>query len=258
MKTKNDWCFRFFNSPDYLTIYKDMTGPARTQTELQFCKSVLRWKRKDRILDAPCGAGRHSLQAALRGYNITGLDFSTYLLHTAQEKSMRLPNQSPRPLWVRGLLQNLPFATHTFDSVICMFSSFGYGETEEENLRVMNEFARVLKPGGRVLIDLMNRHFIISHLHPVFTSLQQGLYVREERMLTDNEHRLHNRISVEDQQGNKRTYLYNPWLYNGWELALLANQAGLQAENIYGNFEEEPYETESQRAMLIARKPSTP
>lgn len=255
MKTKNDWCFRFFNTPDYLDIYKDMTGPVRTQIELDFCKRVLKWKRNDSILDAPCGAGRHSLHIAFRGYHVTGLDFSNYLLGVALAKSARLPEESPDPRFVRGLLQKLPFPSNCFNSIICMFSSFGYGETEEDNLAVMKEFARVLKPDGKVLIDLMNRHFIVSHLNSVYTSFKKGLRVREERTLTNDRHRLHNLITVQDREGNKRRYLYNPWLYNGWELALLANQADLQVDNIYGDFDEQPYETESQRAMLVAKKP---
>jgi ubiquinone/menaquinone biosynthesis C-methylase UbiE len=257
LKNKNDWCFRFFNNPDYLTIYKDMTGPARTLDELQFCKSVLQWKKQDCILDAPCGAGRHSLQIARQGYHVYGLDFSYYLLGKALEAANRLPIHCPYPYFFRGLLQQLPFKTHCFNYVICMFSSFGYGETEDDNLHVIREFSRVLKPGGKVLIDLMNRHFIIPRLNKVYHSTQYGLTVKEERTITDKEHRLHNVITIQDKNGDKRMYLYNPWLYNGWELALLANKADLEVDAIYGNFDGEPYETSSQRAMLVARKPNS-
>ncbi|MBD3266797.1 methyltransferase domain-containing protein [bacterium] len=255
LKTKHEWCFRFFNNPDYLTIYKDMTGPARTETEVEFCQAVFKWKRGDPILDAPCGAGRHALQIAKQGFTVTGLDFSNYLLGRAVYRSNRLPLHYPYPYFIRGLMQTMPFLDNHFQYIICMFSSFGYGETQEENLAVMKEFHRVLKPGGKALIDLMNRHFIIPRLNKVYTSVQHGLKVREERSITDNQHRLHNVISVEDREGNRRTYLYNPWLYNGWELAYLANQAGLEVDAIYGNFDREEYTLESQRAMLVARKP---
>lgn len=255
MKTKNDWCFRFFNNPDYLKIYSDMTGPERTKQELDFCKKFLGWKKGEPILDAPCGAGRHSLHIAQLGYTVTGVDFSWFLLAQAKEKAGQLPLQCTPPQWIRGLLQQIPCKDELFSHVICMFSSFGYGETEEDNLAVLKEFSRVIKPGGKILIDLMNRQFIVTHLNKVYHSVQHGLKVKEERMITDNGHRLHNVITVQDTQGEKRMYLYNPWLYNGWDLALLANKADLEVEAIYGDFNGNLYETESQRAMLIARKP---
>lgn len=254
MKHKNDWAFRFFNSSDYLDIYHDMTGPHRTQQEISFCERVLRWTPNDPILDAPCGAGRHTIELSRRGYGIVGLDFSDFLLSKAEE-SMAGMNIFLPPRFVRGLMQHTPFVQNSFQYIICMFSSFGYGETQEDNTRVLEEFTRVLKPGGKVLVDVMNRHFIIPRLNLVYESVQQGLRVREERSVTDNGHRLHNMIRVSDNVGNQRQYLYNPWLFNGWELSWLAAKAGLKVLNVYGSFRGETYYEESERAMLVAEKP---
>ena len=252
---KTDWCFRFFNSPDYLDIYDDMTGPERTEKEINFCERVMRWETGCNILDAPCGAGRHSLSLAKRGYNVAGLDFSSYLLEQAKQSVPRFSLRGTKPRYARGLLQNLPFAVGSFDSLVCLFSSYGYGECEEENLQVMKEFARVLRPGGMLLIDVMNRHFIAPRLHPVFESVRSGLKVREERTITDNGRRLHNCIQVEDKKGNKRQYFYRPWLFNGWELSWLATQADLKVDAVYGNFFADKYEDASERAMMVAVKP---
>lgn len=254
IKTKNDWSFRFFNNPDYLNIYDSMTGPERTETELNFCERVLRWKIGQFILDAPCGAGRHTNVLAKQGHTICGLDFSTYLLGQAQTAFSLWQSDAGAPNYTRGLLQELPYAKDRFDFIICLFSSFGYGEKEEENLQVMREFARVLRPGGKVLIDVMNRHFLVPRLNAVFESTHADLFVREERSITDNGRRLHNCIKVRDKQGNKRQYLYRPWLFNGWELSWLAAQVGLKVEGIYGNFYADKYQQNSERAMLVAMK----
>ncbi len=254
MSTKTDWWFRFFNSPDYLSIYKEMTGPKRTEKELDFCSKALRWKKGQQILDAPCGAGRHSIELAKRGFSVTGLDVSYYLLGKAEQQSQLLPSRIPTPVFTRGLLQQCPFLSHTFDYVICMFSSFGYGETQEENLTIMKEFTRILKNGGKVLIDLMNRNFIEPRLNCVYESEQEGLFVREERTIIDNGRRLNNLLTVTDRHGNKRSYLYRPWLFNGWEISLLATQAGLNVETVYGNFNGSKFSNYSERAMLVAYK----
>ncbi len=258
IKNKNDWCFRFFNSPDYVDIYHDMTGPDRTEKEIQFCERVLQWQPGQRILDAPCGAGRHSLALARRGFSPVGVDFSSYLLLLAQCGIPRFSFRRPKPVFTRGLLQQLPFQNDSFDFIICLFSSFGYGECEDDNLTVMSEFARVLRPGGKVLIDVMNRHFIVPRLNPVFESVQSNLCVREERTITDNGRRLQNCIQVQDKDGNKRIYYYRPWLFNGWELSWLAARAGLKSMAIYGNFYAEEYQDTSERAMMVAVKPMIP
>lgn len=256
MKSKNEWAFRFFNSPDYLDIYHDMTGPKRTHQELGFCERTLSWSAGQSILDAPCGAGRHTLELARRGHSVVGLDFSEYLLELAADSVRGKTFPSDRPSWVRGLLQQQPFADNSFHHIICMFSSYGYGETQEDNVRVLREFARILRPGGKVLIDVMNRHFVQPRLNQVYESVQNGLYVREERTITDNGRRLNNIIRVRDKDGNQRQYLYKPWLFNGWELSLLAAQAGLKALNVYGNFHGDQYLQTSERAMLVAAKMS--
>ncbi len=254
MKTHNDWFYRFFNSADYLDIYRDMTGPKRTQQELRFCERVLDWSNNDLILDAPCGAGRHAINLARRGYHLVGLDISNFLLDLARHDTETLPLNIPTPMLTRGLMQAIPFMNNSFDYVICLFSSFGYGKNEAENLAIMEEFARVAKPGGKILIDVMNRHFILPRLNRVYDSVQSGLKVREERTVTDNQRRLHNIITVRDKNGNKRQYLYNPWLYNGFELSWLAARAGLNVCEIYGNFYAEKYDPKSERAILLAQK----
>ncbi len=256
IKNKNDWCFRFFNNPDYLDIYRDMTGPARTDQEIDFCAKVLEWEKGQPILDAPCGAGRHSFELSKRGHNIVGLDFSSYLLKQAKNKIPRFQFRGTKPVFVRGLLQQLPFPADSFDYIVCLFSSYGYGESDDENIFVMQEFNRVLRPGGKVLIDVMNRHFIVPRLNSVYESVQSNLKVREERSFSNNGRRLHNCINVEDSNGAKRQYYYRPWLFNGWELSLFATQAGLSVDAVYGNFQADPYTENSERAMLVAGKKS--
>ncbi len=254
IKNKNDWCFRFFNSPDYLDIYQDMTDKERTQKELAFCEKVLKWKPGQWILDAPCGAGRHTLLLSRHDHHIVGLDFSTYLLSQAQKGIPQCMVRGTKPHFIQGMLQNLPLCSNTFDYIICLFSSYGYGETEEENLQVMKEFYRVLRPGGKILIDVMNRNFIVPRMSAVYESIQADLYVREERTFSNHGRRLHNCIQVQDKEGNKRQYFYRPWLFNGWELSWIAIQAGMKVVAIYGNFLAETYQEYSERAMIVAEK----
>ena len=117
-----------------------MTNPYRTQIELDFCERVLGWSQEQTILDAPCGAGRHSLELAGMGYRVIGLDFSDYLLQQAQNR-WKVTRVSPEyPAFVQGNLLTLPFQPNSFDHIICLFTSFGYGDNLEENLQVLRNF----------------------------------------------------------------------------------------------------------------------
>ncbi|MBI1390457.1 MAG: methyltransferase domain-containing protein [bacterium] len=251
-----DWCNRFFNHSDYLDIYRDMTGPDRTESELGFCHRVFGWKPGDLILDAPCGAGRHTLPLSREGHQVIGLDISSYLLASASADRDFDESSRQNPRFVQGVIQRIPFLGGTFQYIINLFSSFGYLDTEEDNLEVMKEYYRVLKPGGMILIDIMNRHFIVPRLNRVYESVQNGLAVREERVIVDNGRRMHNRITVTDSKGSIRKYLYRPWLYNGWELSYLAANAGFSINQVYGDFKGNPYHLKSERAMLVATKTS--
>jgi SAM-dependent methyltransferase len=149
----------------------------------------------------------------------------------------------------------MPIASQTIHWAMNLFSSFGYAETEEENLTIVREYARVLVPGGKLLIDVMNRHHVIRFLLPVYRHKEGRLFVREERTVIDQGRRLSNLITVTEPGGQQRRYLYSPWLFNGWELSQVAQQAGLVTEKIYGHFDGRAYTEDGERAMLVARKP---
>ena len=182
------------------------------------------------------------------------MDLSPYLLGVASgPEEEKISNTGPT--WIRAHLGHLPLREGSVDFAISMFSSFGYGSSEAENLGVMCEYARVLKPGGTLLVDVMNRHYISRYLTPVYRHRERGLAVREERKIIENGRRLHNRICVTDREGVPRRYDYKPWLFNGFELTLLAERAGLKPKKVYGSFESADYNLDSERAMLVAVKP---
>ena len=248
----NDWWFQFFSSPDYLNLYSEATNAERTLLELQFAESALGWDRTGWVLDAPCGQGRHTRHLARNGYRVIGLDISPFLLDVARTARMK---DDDDPVLIRAHLASIPLRSNTVHWAMSLFSSFGYGETEAENLEIMREYARVLVPGGKLLIDVMNRHYIVRFLSPVYRHKKGNLSVQEERTIINRGRRLSNSITVSSPNGEQRRYQYILWLFNGWELAWMAEQAGLQTVKVYGNFDGRPYTEDGERAMLVAQKP---
>ena len=127
-------------SPRWRTVFGDPEAK-RTEAEVEFLRRVLPLPRYRRVLDVPCGAGRHVRALRDLGYDVLGVDND--------------PAVSPQVLCDLRELDVLPVG---FDAAINMWASFGYFDATE-NERVLASLARRLRPGGRLVLDLFNRMF---------------------------------------------------------------------------------------------------
>jgi ubiquinone/menaquinone biosynthesis C-methylase UbiE len=123
---------------------------SRTLRECDMVERLLSLNPGMRILDCPCGYGRHSIELASRGYHVVGVDLCPTFLKEARSTLERLSIQGSCE-FIQGDMRNLPQYLGNFDACLNMFLSFGFF-SDEENLRVLQEFHRVLGPKGSVLI----------------------------------------------------------------------------------------------------------
>jgi ubiquinone/menaquinone biosynthesis C-methylase UbiE len=138
---------------DYLHFYLPALTEQRNRREAEVISRLLALKPSERVLDAPCGHGRISALLAEAGQHITGIDASAMFLDVARaDAATRGLAIEYRP----GDLRSLPVDDGVFDAVVCWFTSFGYFDDDDNDV-VLREFRRVLRPGGRLLIETMNR-----------------------------------------------------------------------------------------------------
>ena len=199
------------------------------------------------VLDLACGAGRHTAALRRRGYRTLGVDLSLTLL--ARMRARGLPR-------VAGDMRRLPFMDDSFDWVLNFFTSFGYFEGERENFRVLEEIVRVLAPGGRFLIDLMNPEPTIGNLKPRDVEALDGREAEIERWYDAASQRIHKRITVRGADEPPRTFVESVRLYQPEEVTIGLRWAGLEVDSLFGNFHGDPYERDSQRLILIGHKPA--
>jgi ubiquinone/menaquinone biosynthesis C-methylase UbiE len=109
------------------------------------------------ILDAPCGFGRHSIPLAEAGYRVTASDRSGVQL----EDGRRRRGDHEWPKWVQADFRELPFENDSFDAVLNLFSSIGY-RGEDGDRRMLEEFLRVLRPGGALVVETMHRDRLMA------------------------------------------------------------------------------------------------
>lgn len=156
-----DWWRRIFNSM-YLKTDGDVVDDQNiTRKEVDLFFRILRLSPEDRILDLCCGQGRHSLELARRGFqSVEGLDRSHYLI---QKAKTQVKKEGLNVRFREGDARKLSYLPDSFDVVMILGNSFGYFETIQDDLRVLKEVSRVLKPWGRLLIDVADGEYLREH-----------------------------------------------------------------------------------------------
>jgi SAM-dependent methyltransferase len=227
------WYVEFFRV-DYQRVYA--FAPERSAREAAFARRVLGLQPGARVLDLCCGRGRH-----LRALEAIGVDLNLASL--------------------RGLpaacadIRALPLRSASLDAVVSLFSSFGCLETDGDDLRVLREVARVLRPGGALLVDLLNRESSLAGFVPAVQRVEEdGTLVVEQRRFDALTSRLTTSFVLVAPSGERTDSVgHSLRLYTLTELSRMLAEAGLQLERVYGGFAGEEYALESVRMIALAR-----
>lgn len=240
------WYKEWFGE-EYVELYSHRDG-SEAEAHVDFVERRLAGARPRAVLDLACGAGRHTAALRRRGYRTLGVDLSMTLL--ARMRAHGLPR-------VAGDMRCLPFAAESFDWVLNFFTSFGYFETERENFLVLEEAVRVLAPGGRFLIDLMNPETALAALQPCDTQeLDDGRRAQIDRWYDAARQRINKRIMVSGPSESPRTFIESVRLYHPEEVTIGLRWAGLEVVSLFGNFQGDSYERDSERLIILCTKPA--
>src|SRR3954447_6135584 len=109
------------------------------------------------VIDVPCGYGRHTLALAAAGFRVVGVDRSQTLL----EEAKRRAGHKRWPKLVRADYRELPLPDASFDAALNLFTSLGY-LGDEADTSVMGEICRVLRPGGKLVLETMHRDRLVN------------------------------------------------------------------------------------------------
>jgi SAM-dependent methyltransferase len=238
-KDGEPWYVTAFRS-DYRRVY-----PHRDlESARQEVGGLLELGLSGRVLDLACGFGRHSVAMLERGLDVFGFDLSFDLLTQAE---------SPvRERIARGDARRIPFRTASFDSVAVLFSSFGYFGDPGDG-EVAAEIARVLRPGGLCVLDLMNPTRVQASLIAHTRTRQDDYILEEERSLEDEGRRVVKRVKLTGPEG-ERTWREDVRLYEPEEIEALLSEHGLRVERTAGDFDGSPAGPSAVRQIVLSRR----
>jgi D-alanine-D-alanine ligase len=183
-----------------------------------------------RILDLCCGQGRHSLHLASTypHLKIHGHDQSAYLINLARTRASH-SNNTHNTTFTLGDCRAVPAEPQTFDLVLLLGNSFGFFAADSMDSQVLHEIFRVLKPGGRVVLDLADGTYQKLNFNPrSWEWIDDDTFVCRERCLSVDGRRLVSReVITETERGVIRDQFYQERLYTRLELCELCAGAGL-------------------------------
>jgi D-alanine-D-alanine ligase len=229
-----EWWNKVFNSFYLKTDGDVVEDHTITSTEIDLFSEILDLKPNNNILDLCCGQGRHTIELARRGFtNLEGLDRSHYLIQKARKNAKR----EILPIKFReGDARKLPYSPDVFDIVLILGNSFGYFETINDDLKVLKEVFRVLKPWGKILIDISDGEYLRDNFKPhSWEWIDKEHFVCRERALSLDKQRLISREIINHvNKGVLIDQFYAERLYSKSGFEELLKKAGFSNTAFHG------------------------
>ncbi len=247
------WFVDLFDE-DYLRTLPFLT-PQATQGEAEFVIDSMGLQPGAQVLDVGCGYGRHAMELAARGFHVVGLDLSTPLLVRGGEEAMR---RGLEINFVRGDMRELDFDAQ-FDAAYCLFSTFGYFD-DETNKKTIANVARALKPGGRLLVEILNRDYVIADLPTRVWWEGDGCVVLEEVELNYFSSRIQVQRSVVFDDGRQLEQEISVRAYSLHEVGKLMHAAGFRVLEVSGGYQTRGrfFGNQSRHIIVLAERKELP
>ncbi len=245
---KRQWYVNIFNEMG--TDWEAIVNTRDTEKEARFVEDVT--PKKGVTLDLCCGTGRHSIALCRKSRNVIGMDLSKNLLAIAKVRTKEARANLPL---VRADMRCFPFRDDVFNTIINMFTSFGYLPSEIEESKSLSEVNRTLRKNGRFLLDLANRDHIVRNSCERDWAEFEPYYLLERRSLDLKNSKLISQWTLIQKNDSKaKSIRHEVRLYTFTRIEQLCKEAGLAVKKVYGGYEKQEFSIDSSRMIVLALK----
>ena len=239
MKTQSNWFTSWFDTPYYHILYKD-----RDDTDARFfmqhITEFLKLPSETHILDLACGKGRHSVFLNALGYKVTGLDLSKNNIEFANTKANKRLSFNVHDM-------RTPFQ-EKYDAIFNLFTSFGYFEDDNEDIKVLKNIKNGLTKNGLAVIDFLN-----------VTTAKKHLISNERKIIEDIEFNIHKKvengfiikeISFHDS-GKDYTYFEKVKCLDIKKFTAYIEESGLEIKHTFGDYNLSPFDENTSNRLIF-------
>ena len=248
MSKSQPWYETFFDGL-YGKVLAGDTREGRAASQAEMIKKVLKLRKGQRVLDCPCGVGRITLALAKLGLKMTGVDLTASYVTKARRRAKRQGLDIP---FRRCDMREIDFDGQ-FHAVVNWFTSFGYFD-DAGNLAAAKAFFRALRPGGKLLIEMSNRAWVLSHFTPSDTHVINGVEVTDSRQWNPDTGCMESDWTFRKGKQVERQHI-SLRLYDGAGLRAVLRKAGFREIHLYGYPPLGRPSRHRRRLMAVATRP---
>lgn len=237
------WYKDWFSSEHYLKVYshRDLTEAERL---VEFIIKKTQPEEDASVLDMACGAGRHAIAFAKKGFSVTAVDLSELLIREAMKNSEQ--NNVQIDFVVSDILN---FDTvNRFDLIANLFTSFGYFENDDDNYGVIQKSYSLLKKGGYFVLDYFNKNFLINNIIPTTVLSENGKRITQNRLIKDQ--RVVKNITIENNE-NTSVFYESVRLYSCEEILAYFDKAGFTNLSLLGDYQGSEHNKDSSQRLIV-------
>lgn len=242
MEIKKEWFQDWFDTPYYHSLY-DHRNDEEARFFMKNLIAFLELKKSDRILDLPCGKGRHALFLNEQGFDVVGADLSNNSILTAknyENKTLRFTTHD-----MRNALSG------KYNAIFNLFTSFGYFNDEQTNITVLKNFKNALYPDGHIVIDFLNVKKVEKELIPKEEFTKNDISFIITKQITND-------FIIKDiyfeADNIQHHFTEKVQCLHLDKLRKFAKKVNLKVQNIFGDYNLSPFdENTSDRLILVLK-----
>lgn len=243
-----EWFEEFFGGL-YAKVLPKVFDEAQTREDVRVVKRLLRLRKGQRVLDIPCGMGRLAVPMARMGLAMTGVDLTRSYVRRARRYARQ---EGLDVRFVCGDMREIAFEAE-FDAAFNWFGSFGYF-SDADNLRFCKRVFEALKPGGRFLVEGMNKSWLLARFQPRSDQTVGGVRIVEHRRLDAGSGRAASTWTF-SRGGVSERRRSSMRVFNGAEMRTLLRAAGLRDITLFGYPPLGRFTRHSKRLIAVGRRP---
>lgn len=203
-----------------------------------------------KLLDLCCGPGRHAVEFAQRGFQVTGVDQSEFLLDKARKHAAEAGASID---WVKQDMRHF-VRPGSFDLACNLFTSFGYFKQPQEDIAVLRNLHQSLRETGVLVIDVISKERVARNWQSsICSELPDGSLLVQRPQVREDWTRIYSEWTL-IKDGHAQSFSFEHTIYSGRELKDSLLSSGFKQVQLFGDLLGKPYGLDCERLVAVARK----